>query len=76
MYGLEGGTRKRAAMHLAGCLPYLWRTVKYEEVYLHDYLSPREARQALTRYFTFYNQERLHQALDYQTPAEVYFHKA
>ena len=54
----------------------LWRTVKYEEVYLHDYLSPREARQALTRYFTFYNQERLHQALDYQTPAEVYFHKA
>jgi putative transposase len=54
----------------------LWRTVKYEEVYLHDYLSPREARQALTRYFTLYNQERLHQALDYQTPAEVYFHKA
>ncbi len=53
----------------------LWRTVKYEEVYLHDYLSPREARQALTRYFAFYNQERPHQALDYQTPAEVYFHK-
>ena len=51
----------------------LWRTVKYEEVYIHDYFSPREARQALTRYFTFYNQERLHQALDYQTPAEVYF---
>ncbi|HEX4206730.1 MAG TPA: IS3 family transposase [Ktedonobacteraceae bacterium] len=54
----------------------LWRTVKYEEVYIHDYLSPREARQALLRYFTFYNQERLHQALDYQTPADVYFHKA
>ncbi len=54
----------------------LWRTVKYEEVYVHDYLSPHEARQALTRYFTFYNHERLHQALDYQTPAEVYFHKA
>ena len=53
-----------------------WRSVKYEEVYIHDYLSPREARQALTRYFTFYNQERLHQALDYQTPAEVYFHQA
>jgi transposase InsO family protein len=47
---------------------------KYEEVYLHDYTSPREARQALTRYFEFYNQERPHQALDYQTPAEVYFH--
>ena len=54
----------------------LWRTVKYEEVYLHEYLSPREARQALTRYFAFYNQERLHQALDYRTPAEVYFQKA
>ena len=54
----------------------LWRTVKYEEVSLHDYLSPREARQALTRYFTFYNQERLHQALDYQMLAEVYFQQA
>jgi putative transposase len=52
----------------------LWRTVKYEEVYLHDYTSPREARQALTGYFEFYNQERPHQALDYRTPAEVYFH--
>jgi putative transposase len=40
----------------------LWRTVKYEEVYIHDYTSPREARQALTRYFAFYNHERLHQA--------------
>src|SRR6266705_3874282 len=54
----------------------LWRTVKYEEVYIHDYTSPREARQALTRYFEFYNHERLHQALDYQIPAEVYFHTA
>jgi putative transposase len=53
-----------------------WRTVKYEEVYIHDYLSPREARQALTRSFTLYNQERLHQALEYHTPAEVYFHQA
>jgi transposase InsO family protein len=74
MYGLEGGIRKRAAMYLAGCLPYLWRTVKYEEVYIHEYASPREARQALTRYFAFYNQQRPHQALDYLTPAEVYFH--
>jgi putative transposase len=53
----------------------LWRTVKYEEVYIHDYTSPREARQALTRYFEFYNHQRPHQALNYQTPAEVYFHK-
>lgn len=50
----------------------LWRSVKYEEVYLHDYLTPRDARQGLTRYFTFYNDERLHQALGYETPASVY----
>lgn len=50
----------------------LWRSVKYEEVYLNDYASPREARIGLTRYFHFYNFERLHQALDYQTPAAVY----
>ena len=50
----------------------LWRTIKYEEVYLKDYTSPREARQNLRQYLTFYNQERLHQSLDYQTPAEVH----
>jgi len=50
----------------------LWRTVKYEEVYLHDYTSPREARHQLSNYFEFYNQKRLHQSLDYRTPAEVY----
>jgi Integrase core domain len=51
----------------------LWRTVKYEEVYLHCYGSPREARQSLARYFQFYNQQRPHQALGYQTPAALYF---
>lgn len=50
----------------------LWRSVKHEEVYRQDYGSPREARQQLTAYFTFYNQERPHQALDYQTPAAIY----
>ena len=50
----------------------LWRTVKYEEVYLKDYTTVREARQSLGEYFTFYNHERLHQALSYQTPAAVY----
>jgi putative transposase len=54
----------------------LWRTVKYEKVYLQDYTSPRAARQGLTHYLTFYNEERPHQALAYQTPAEVYFGKA
>jgi putative transposase len=50
----------------------LWRTVKYEEVYLRDYQTVWEARQSLARYFLFYNEERLHQALDYRPPAAVY----
>jgi putative transposase len=50
----------------------LWRSVKYEEVYLHDYESAREADRALTAYFRFYNEERPHQALGYRTPAAVY----
>jgi len=49
-----------------------WRSVKYEEVYLHDYENPRAARQGLSRYLSFYNTQRLHQALDYRTPADVY----
>ncbi len=53
----------------------LWRTVKYEEVYLHDYAHPKEARQRLAQYFDFYNHRRMHQALDNQTPAQVYFGK-
>jgi len=51
----------------------LWRSVKYEEVYLNDYVTPRQARQGLTRYFDFYNNLRLHQALGYLTPAELYY---
>jgi len=51
----------------------LWRSVKYEEVYLHGYANRTEARTALTRYFSFYNARRSHQSLEYQTPDEVYF---
>jgi putative transposase len=51
----------------------LWRTVKYEEVYLHDYQTPKQARIGLTDYFDFYNYRRPHQALSYSTPAEVFF---
>jgi putative transposase len=52
----------------------LWRTIKYEEVYLKDYASPREARQELRAYLRFfYNERRLHQALGSCTPAEMYF---
>jgi putative transposase len=50
----------------------LWRTVKVEEVYLRDYQTIAEARYYLGRYFEFYNNERLHQALGYRSPAEVY----
>jgi putative transposase len=50
----------------------LWRTVKYEEVYLKAYQDGREARIGLGNYFRFYNTERPHQALGYRTPAEVF----
>jgi len=50
----------------------LWRTVKCEGVYLHDYGSPREARQGLSGYFEFYNYRGVRQALYYRTPWELY----
>lgn len=53
----------------------LWRSVKYEEVYLKNYDSVLDAKDGLTNYFDTYNNRRLHQALKYQTPAEVYFSK-
>jgi putative transposase len=51
----------------------LWRSVKYEEVYLKDYQSGRETKEGLSRYFTYYNRKRLHQSLSYKTPYEVHF---
>ena len=50
----------------------LWRTVKYEEVYLKAYTSASEARRELGAYFRFYNNQRPHQALGYRTPAELF----
>ena len=50
----------------------LWRTVKYECVYLHDYTTVRALEAGLASFFLFYNNERLHTALDYLTPAIVY----
>ena len=50
----------------------LWRTVKYEEVYLKAYSGGREAKAGLDAYFSFYNNQRPHQALSYRTPAEVF----
>jgi putative transposase len=50
----------------------LWRSLKYEEIYLRAYASVAEARQAIAAYFEFYNNERLHQALDYRAPRQVF----
>jgi putative transposase len=50
----------------------LWRSVKYEDIYPNGYATLTDARQGLTRYFAFYNEERPHQALKYRTPAEVH----
>jgi putative transposase len=50
----------------------LWRSVKYEEVYLREYVDGWEAQERLAAYFRFYSHERIHQALGYRTPADVY----
>jgi putative transposase len=50
----------------------LWRSLKYEEVYLKEYATVTEARAGIEKYFHFYNQERLHQSLEYRTPAAVW----
>lgn len=50
----------------------LWRSLKYEEVYLKEYQTPREARKEIGNYLDFYNHERPHQSLGYKTPAWVY----
>lgn len=50
-----------------------WRTVKYEDVYVRDYRSPRDVRTGLKAYLKHYNEQRPHSALGYRTPAEVYF---
>ena len=51
----------------------LWRSVKYEDLYLHAYETLREVNAALARYFSFYNARRPHQSLEYRTPDELYF---
>jgi putative transposase len=50
-----------------------WRSLKYEDVYLSDYQSPREALAGIRKYINFYNEERAHQSLEYRTPEDVYF---
>ena len=53
-----------------------WRNVKYEDIYLHGYATLAELRRGLTKYFDFYNNRRLHQSLDYMTPADAYAAKS
>ncbi len=53
----------------------IWRSIKYEEVYLHAYASVSEARTSLSRYIDFYNATRPHSSLKAQTPDQVYFHR-
>jgi putative transposase len=53
----------------------LWRTVKYEEVYIKDYDNVEEAIKSLSNFIKFYNMSRPHQALDYKTPNDIYFAK-
>jgi len=50
----------------------LWRSLKYENIYLNDYRTTLELRQGLERYFEFYNNVRPHQSLDYLSPVQVY----
>lgn len=51
----------------------LWRSLKYEDIYLKDYESVKEARNGIGDYFVFYNNERPHQSLNYQRPVQVHF---
>lgn len=51
----------------------LWRTVKYEDIYINDYDDVPAVYEGLSRYWNFYNTDRLHQSLDYKTPEEVHF---
>jgi len=53
----------------------LWRTVKYENIFISSYADARSARDGLREYFPFYNNRRPHQNLGYRTPAEVYLQK-
>jgi len=51
----------------------LWRTLKYENIFLYDYESVKELKKGIDRYFKFYNSERFHQSLNYRTPDDIYF---
>lgn len=51
----------------------MWRSLKYEQIYLNEYESMPELKASVERYYQFYNSERFHQSLEYRTPDEVYY---
>ena len=55
------------------CIERFWRSIKYEEIYLNEYKNMKVLRKSIGTYMDNYNQKRLHSAIDYQTPNEVYF---
>ena len=55
------------------CIERLWRSVKYEEIYLNDYKSMGDLKESLKRYFSFYNSARFHQSLEYSTSDDIYY---
>jgi putative transposase len=73
MFLLHRWLRVHLTIHSNIFVERLWRSVKYEKVYLNDFRTVREAYQGLKEYFEFYNLERPHQSLDYRTPAEVHW---
>ncbi len=72
--GLNKGSERRNNGNVF--VERLWRSVKYEDVYLRAYETPTELRAGLARYFDFYNTKRRHSALDRRTPDAVYFDQA
>ena len=55
------------------CIERFWRSIKYEEIYLNEYKNIKVLHQAIEKYINSYNKKRLHSAIDYQTPNEVYY---
>ena len=71
--GVQISMDRRGRYHDNIFIERLWRTVKYEDIYLQNYAAVPALYTGLERYFTFYNEERLHQSLAYRTPAAVYY---
>ena len=55
------------------CIERFWRTIKYEEIYLNEYKNIKDLQKAIAKYIDAYNKKRLHSAIDYKTPNEVYY---